>query len=90
MYKNVNCRFLVEQENSCSEVALCGAAVSSGQLLPLVTLTGSSKLAFGFCSCNEGFINREINWLIRVNNGVRVVCSGCGLCFNCLSLEGEK
>lgn len=38
LYKNGNYRFLVEQ-NCCSEVALCGA--NSGQLLPLVTMTGS-------------------------------------------------
>lgn len=44
------------------------------QLLPLniVTMQGLKKLGFGFYSCNEeGFINREIDWLIIVNNSVR-------------------
>lgn len=65
----------------------------AGQLLPLsiLTLQGLKKLVFAFYSCNEGgFINREINWPIIINNGVRVVWFGCGLCFNCLSVKGEK
>lgn len=65
----------------------------AGQVFPLNILTVQSlkKLVFAFYSCNEdGFINREINWLIIINNGVRVVCFGCGLRFNCLSVKGAK
>lgn len=75
------------------EVKLHCVELIAGQLLPLniLIVQGLKKLGFGFYFSSERwFINREINWLIIINNGVRVVCFGCGLCFNCLSVKGEK